>query len=118
QLLIAATIGLCLAVPFSISRTLFFSIMVSFGFILFAAFRKRKTMIRTIFIALILTILFAGLYSLGIFQTATDVFSSRFVDANKTEGGIIGVLGDRYLGGMITAILNSGNLPFWGYGIG
>lgn len=118
QLLIAATIGLCLAVPFSISRTLFFSILVSFGFMLFASFRKRKTMMRVVVITLTAATIFAGLNSLGIFQTATDVFSSRFVSANKTEGGVIGVLGDRYLGGMATAVLHSGDLPFWGYGLG
>lgn len=42
----------------------------------------------------------------------------RFTTANETEGGLKGTLGDRYLGGMLDAITNSNELPFFGYGIG
>ena len=52
------------------------------------------------------------------FQTATDAFTDRFTSANKTEGGLQGVFLDRYMGGMIGAISNSYQIPFFGLGIG
>jgi hypothetical protein len=44
--------------------------------------------------------------------------TTRFTNASESEGGLQGTLGDRFLGGMIGAITNSSNLPFFGYGIG
>jgi hypothetical protein len=52
------------------------------------------------------------------FVTSTAAFSERFSSANQSEGGLSGVLLDRFLGGMISAIQNAPNLPFFGYGIG
>lgn len=53
----------------------------------------------------------------GLLETNISAFTTRFETANKIEGGIDGVLGDRYLGGMLGALLNI-DIPFWGYGIG
>jgi hypothetical protein len=61
-------------------------------------------------------------YSVGtkpdtLFQTATGAFTSRFEVANEAEGGLEGVLIDRYLGGMIGAITEVRDY-FFGYGLG
>ena len=43
---------------------------------------------------------------------------ARFDGANATEGGVEGVLLDRYLGGLLSAIIGAADQPFFGYGIG
>jgi hypothetical protein len=63
-------------------------------------------------------VIFVALSQLSFFQTATDVFSSRFNNASEIEGGLSGTFGERYLGGLFNAFNVSGNLPFFGYGIG
>ena len=56
--------------------------------------------------------------NIDFFNTATDAFTSRFDDANKTEGGLVkGVLGNRFLGVLIEAITTSADSVF-GYGVG
>ncbi len=52
------------------------------------------------------------------YDTASQAFSARFENANQTEGGLEGVLLDRFLGGLIGAVMNSGNQPIMGYGLG
>nr|GFB79258.1 hypothetical protein [Tanacetum cinerariifolium] len=52
------------------------------------------------------------------FQTASEAFTSRFEAASDTEGGLKGTLGDRFLGGMVSAISSSGEQPFFGHGLG
>ena len=66
-----------------------------------------------------------GLIALGIlintpaFQTATEAFTARMEMANGAEGGLQGVLADRYLGGLIGALsYNPGNYHFFGGGLG
>lgn len=53
-----------------------------------------------------------------LFQNATKVFTTRFEMANKQEGGIDGVLMDRYIGGMVGALEKSFEQPFFGFGSG
>lgn len=52
------------------------------------------------------------------FITATEVFNARFSEANENEGGLQGVLLDRFLGGLVSAIQYAPEAPFFGYGIG
>ena len=56
--------------------------------------------------------------NLEFLDTATEAFTSRFENASESEGGLEGTLVDRYLGGFISAITNSQNIPFFGYGMG
>jgi hypothetical protein len=117
-LLVAASAALVIAMPFSISRTLFFSVAVSFLFALIAVSRKPKYAGKMILGgALIIGLLvFCSKYSF--FQTATAAFSTRFELANEEEGGVKGVLLDRYLGGMLGALEESSQMSFWGVGLG
>lgn len=117
-LLIASSVALLMSIPLSISRALLFSIIVTLGFALLAILRKPKTSGRMIVATISLLIVFISLKHVHIFQTASKAFTVRFNNASKTEGGVEGTLGDRYLGGMLRAITNSNQLPFFGYGIG
>jgi hypothetical protein len=117
-ILIAATIGMIVAIPLSISRSLFFSTIISLAFASIIMLRKPQLIGRAILIGGI------GFISLGIlgqakfFKTSTEAFTSRFTNANKTEGGVSGVVGGRVLGGMGGALVKSAKIPFFGYGLG
>lgn len=117
-LLILAMACLIAAIPLSISRTLFFSITITILFVIISFIRRPKDLIRIMILLSISSIFFFILNKLSFFQTASGAFMERFTSANKAEGGVESVFIDRFLGGMIGAIFNSNNLPFWGYGIG
>jgi hypothetical protein len=116
--LAAATIGLIAAIPLSISRSLFFSIFISVSFALIATLRKPQ------FIGHVVLIAGIGFISLGLlkgtkfFTTSTKAFTARFENANKAEGGITGVVGTRFIGGMSGSLMKSSKIPFLGYGLG
>jgi hypothetical protein len=117
-LLVLATLALLFAIPFSISRGLFFQVIISTLFAAFTVIFKPKYILGMfVVIGAIITIFFA-LSSTPYFSTATAAFEARFTSANKIEGGVDGVLLDRFLGGLITAISLSLSQPFFGYGIG
>jgi hypothetical protein len=118
-LLIASTGALLVAIPFSISRTLFFEVMITLIFAIIASLRKPENLNK------IIGALFVGLISLAIlsqtsyFTKATGAFLDRFTTANQQEGGFVkGVVGNRFLNGIFTSLTGTDNLPFWGQGIG
>lgn len=117
-LLYSAIAGLLVAIPLSISRTLFFTVIVILFFTIVAVFRKSKYFGRVVAGSAGMLITLIILSNTSTFQTATDAFTSRFKIANKTEGGLQNVLADRYLGGMIGALEKSSEQSFFGYGIG
>ena len=117
-MVIAATISLLVAIPLSISRALFFSVAVTSVFSMMAIFRKPKYMGGMLLICMSALVAVFFFNKTSFFETATHAFSSRFEAANKAEGGVKGVLGDRYLGGMVGALTQPSGLPFFGYGIG
>jgi hypothetical protein len=116
--LILATIGLMIAIPLSISRNLFFSIMLTIFFAVIAVLRKPKylgKMVGAVFVASLVFLLFSNS---SIVKTPIEAFTSRFTSANEQEGGLKGVAGNRFLGGMVDAITGSSDQPFFGHGIG
>ncbi|ANE53239.1 membrane protein [Flavisolibacter tropicus] len=117
-LLFGASIALLIAIPFSISRGLLFHVSVTLIFAILAIFRKPKFMGKMMIIGFLLIAVISFLSKYSFFQTATEAFTARFEHANDAEGGLNGVLADRYLGGMIGALNESSNYPFFGYGIG
>lgn len=117
-LLIASTASLFFVVPLSISRALFFSVCVSLTFAIFAISHNPKFVGRLFMAGIGGFILLAILSQASYFQTAVEVFFSRFDGANESGGGLEGVLIDRYLGGMWGALTRSSDLPFFGYGLG
>lgn len=117
-LLIAATGCLLMSIPFSISRSQFFEVLISLAFSVVAAWRRPKYIGRVMVGGIIAILLYLVLRNQFFFATSTEAFNARFEDATASEGGLNGVLVDRFLGGMISAIQNAPNLPFFGYGIG
>lgn len=117
-ILVCATIGLILAIPFSISRTLTFTILVMVVFVLVTLTRNPKFFSKVLVGILGIGIIGSLFYQTGFLDTPIEVFTARFESANKTEGGLDGVLGDRYIGGLVAAIVNATERPFFGEGLG
>jgi hypothetical protein len=116
--LIFSSAAVIAAIPLSISRTLFFSVGISVFFAVFATLLNGKNAGKIIGAGFAIVIGLMILSQISFFQTATEAFTSRFTNANESEGGLQGTIGDRYFGGMISAITNSLSQPFFGFGIG
>jgi hypothetical protein len=117
-LLIAASAALAIAIPISISRTLFFMVAFTLFFVLIAFARNSRRTGRIVSATLVIILIFVVLSQLSFFQIATEAFSSRFSNASETEGGLQGTFGDRYVGGLLGAFNIPADFPFFGYGIG
>jgi hypothetical protein len=118
SILLIATIALLMAVPFSISRSLFFQVVIALLFAFCSVLLKPKYAFHMILLVGGVIGIFVLLSYTKYFTTATAAFTSRFDSANDQEGGLNGVFLDRFLGGMIGAIAVSTQQPFFGYGIG
>lgn len=116
--LIAATLGLLASIPISISRTLLFSIIITMLFTTVAASTNTAYFYKIIGVFVVLALSLLGISQFEFFQTSTEAFTARLEGASEIEGGLEGTLIDRYLGGLVTAISNSADKPFFGYGIG
>lgn len=116
-LLIMATVALLAAVPLSISRTVFFQIVLTFAFMLAISGKNIKVVLRLVGVSVVGIVLLLALNNFSFFQTATYAFTERFTTANEIEGGVEGVFIDRFLGGMYKAITDDG-FHFWGEGLG
>lgn len=106
-----------LSIPMSIARTHFFQTCVILFFFGVAIIRKenlKKKFFKFIFLVFIACIVLA---ITGIADTGLDAFTVRFEGANESEGGLEGVLGNRYLGGFIRGLMGF-DIPWFGYGIG
>ncbi|WP_369765675.1 hypothetical protein [Flavobacterium sp. WC2429] len=105
-LLIASSIALLIAIPTSISRSLFFEVAISLLFFLVAkssqtGFLKNMVQLGLGFLVLIIVVL-----STDRFNTQIETFTARFTSANTQEGGLDSVFIDRFLGGMVGAFIH------------
>ncbi|MEO6722054.1 MAG: hypothetical protein ABIN67_16935 [Ferruginibacter sp.] len=119
-ILLLATGALLVAIPTSISRGLFLQVGVSVVFMLIAISRNPKYFGK-VFIATVLVVVAFALFSnVGFFQTATEAFTSRFENANESEGGLVeGTIGNRFFGALIKAIsFSTGSMVGMGVGSG
>lgn len=117
-LLIAATIASVAAIPLTISRTLFFSTIISLIFVIVISVKSKKVIFNIIGASILAVTLIYGLNQFDFFRTATMAFTSRFTNASSSEGGVVeGTLYNRYIYGMIRPLIND-DLPFWGHGLG
>lgn len=117
-ILILATMALLASIPLSISRTLFFAVALTFIFACMAILRKPEyigKMLIALFVCIVFFLIFSKSSSIS---TPLEAFTSRFETANEQEGGLKGVAGDRFLGGMLDAISGSADQPFFGHGLG
>ncbi|MBC7687050.1 MAG: hypothetical protein H7211_02605 [Aquabacterium sp.] len=117
-ILYGATAALIIVIPLSISRSLFFGVLVTLFFAAIAISRKSEYIGKMIFGGIIIAIVFTFLGSQSFFATGTEAFATRFETANQQEGGVQGVLVDRFLGGMWGALVASSNQPIFGLGQG
>ena len=106
-----------ISIPTSISRTHFFQTIVFLFFLFVAAMRKNRLKVKFLKFIAIGAASIMILLSLGIGGEQVDAFTERFISANEIEGGVDGVVGDRYAGGLLSAFTNF-NIPPLGYGIG
>lgn len=115
-LLIGVTASLVGAMSFSISRTLFFEIILAVVFALIATTRKPTYFWRLIIAISGVSLVMVVLMQFSALNVGMETFSARFDQAGETEGGLKGTLVDRFLGGMVGAISETPN--FWGQGLG
>lgn len=106
-----------LSIPTSISRTHFFQTTIFIIFLLIAAMRKNKFKSQFLKLAFIAIIAGVILYLSDLGGTSMEAFIARFDEANKSEGGVEGVIGGRYVGGLLGSLINF-QIPIFGYGIG
>lgn len=117
-LLIASSAALLIAIPLSISRTLFFSVFVSLFFTIVAVSGSAKNLSKLFMAAIFIVLLLIGLGETEFFGTAIKAFTHRFETAGKIEGSLSGSILNRYFGGLIEALTDTDGLPFFGHGIG
>ena len=116
-LLVASVVALIAAIPLSISRSVFFQFLLTLVFVVFITGKNPKILFRILGGAIIIIALLVVLQSFEFFQTATMAFTERFTKANEIEGGTEGVLIDRFFGGLVGSLSNTGSALF-GKGLG
>jgi len=118
-LLLAASGAMLIAIPFSISRALFFQFSLTIIFAVIASMKKPENF-NKVLVALIAGLVgFVVLSQTKFFNTATGAFTDRFTSAETQEGGLVkGTIGNRFFGGMLGDLSKSFDQPFWGYGVG
>lgn len=118
-LLVVSSLALLVAIPTSISRTLFFQITITTLFFIWAKSSQPgflKNISQIVIGISIITILFLNFDGLN---DQIGAFTERFTRANEAEGGLKGVFMDRFLGGLISSFYNiNDNKIVWGQGIG
>lgn len=117
-ILYASTAALLVAIPFSISRSLAFQVVVSLIFALFAIARRPENMFRVIMGGIVVSVFAIILLNLDFLQNSIEAFTVRFTTASDIEGGLGGTIVDRYFGKTISAITTALDQPFFGYGMG
>lgn len=121
NLLIVASVALFGAVAFSISRTLVFQLGLTGIFVLFALARKPGYFSRVVVGIVAVALAAFVLSNLPVFHTGLHAFEVRFEQATTSEGhGSVSknIIDRMILGGMVNALTQSTELPFWGYGLG
>ncbi len=117
-LLVSSTIMLLIAIPLSISRSLLFQVIICFIFMFVAISFNIRNINRAFTLLIGILVIILSLSMLDFYSIGLEAFSTRMERANDAEGGIESVLIDRYLGGLVNALLNSPNQPFTGFGLG
>lgn len=117
--LIAATLALFAAIPFSISRGLFYQNVVTLLFVILAVARKPKYLGKMIFAIAGSFVLLIALSQVRFLKKPLEAFTLRFTSANEAEGGAIkGTLGTRVVAGATRGFTGTFDLPYFGYGVG
>jgi hypothetical protein len=117
-LLYSSAVALLIAIPFSISRSLIFNVIIEMVLLVLAVTNKPSYFKKILLIAALALPALLILNETSFFQTATGALTDRYETANEGEGGLENVFVERFLGGMLKALSESTNYPFFGQGIG
>lgn len=117
-LILLSCLALFIAIPISISRTLLFTVGASVLFFIPVLYKFNQKINKLITIGLLIFISFLGLNLFSFFDTALNVFNTRYERANESEGGLESVFLDRYLGGSLSSLLEAPNKSISGIGLG
>ncbi|NJB87433.1 hypothetical protein GGR26_003213 [Lewinella marina] len=118
-ILVAASVGILVAIPLAISRGYLFQLVITaFFFVVGSLVGGGRAVGRLGIAAVVLPVLLLILSGFDFVQNGITVFADRFTKASLSEGGLEGTLGDRFIGGMISAVGGADELPFWGQGLG
>ncbi len=118
-LILGAALSLFAAIPFSISRGLFYQVGVTLIFAVLAVARKPKYLGKMILAVAASFVLLVALSQVSFLQKPLEAFTQRFTDAGKSEGGAIqGTLGNRFVTGLTRGFTDVYDLPYFGYGTG
>lgn len=111
--------ALMIALPLSISRTLFSEILLSLLFAVIVMVRKPKHLGKVVGSLVIGALILLVLSRFQFFLTALDALSTRFEQASEGEGtNAAQAFVDRLFGGLGSAVVNSSKLPLFGLGLG
>lgn len=114
KLLISSTFALILAIPLSISRTLVFSFILSFFFMIVMSIINRKKITTIIIFPFVLIIIVGILQNVSIFKESVVVITERFTGAMEAEGDVIqGTIGKRFLGSFLGPLLEIEKYDFF-----
>lgn len=115
-LLILSTVCLFIAIPLSISRTLFFQVGLVIIFMLLAVLRKSKYIGKAFLLCIGIALILLFLKDQLFFQIGIEAFSERLESATEVEGGSTSTF-NRLLGGAF-AMSTDQEIPFFGFGAG
>ena len=113
--------ALIIALPISISRTIFFSYTLVAGFAIAAAALSGKAIRNFLIGTVIVAGLFLAVSQLPLFQDAREAFDARWRMATEIEGGddgVSGVLTHRVGGAFLRGMKTIPEVPFFGVGVG
>jgi hypothetical protein len=113
--------GMVLALPLSISRTLFFYYGLVALFAVLASALAGRAVKSLLAGALVLAMLAGGISQFELFQEAREVFLARWENAQRSdapEEGIGGILRNRVVGSFVQAFAMADDVEFFGKGIG
>lgn len=117
-LVLISALCLLLAIPFTISRMVFFQTLLCFLFSFIFIFKNPKYIFSILLVGISTVLLFIYMQTSETFSIGIDAFMSRLQSANESEGGIQGTLIDRMFGTLFSSIENAFDESLWGTGIG
>ncbi len=118
--LIAAFVGLVMAIPLSISRSLLLNTLITIMMASLATIRKTKFLGKMMSLVIVAVVALLALSQTSFFKVSTGAFTERFDVASEAEGGAETAFLDRVLGSMIKGLNSSTNekQSFFGLGMG
>lgn len=118
-LLIVSGVAIVLAIPVSISRTLFLSVLITFATGMFVSTFQKGALIRYIQIVLFFCFGLLIASQISVFDEAKEAFLRRWeLSTSESQGGVKGAIIDRTLYEFTGPFIEDNDLPFLGVGLG